>query len=84
MNGRGRLGSAGAFRTGAVNQDRTGLMKSSDETMMPQALKAAGYATASVGKWSQPPLGPADFGFDDYLKFAREDHHNRDKKRKGN
>jgi len=59
-----------AFRTGAVNQDRTGLMKPSDETMMPQVLKAAGYATASVGKWGQLPLGPADFGFDDYLKFT--------------
>ncbi len=59
-----------AFRTGAVNQDRTGLMKPSEETMMPRILKAAGYATASIGKWGQLPLGPADFGFDDYLKFT--------------
>jgi arylsulfatase A len=59
-----------AFRTGAVNQDRTGLMKPSDETMMPKILKAAGYATAAIGKWGQLPLGPADFGFDDYLKFT--------------
>jgi arylsulfatase A len=59
-----------AFRTGAVNQDRTGLMKPSDETMMPRVLKAAGYTTASIGKWGQLPLGPADFGFDDYLKFT--------------
>jgi arylsulfatase A len=58
-----------AFRTGATNQDRTGLMKPSTETMMPKVLKPAGYVTASVGKWGQLPLGPADFGFDEYLQF---------------
>lgn len=59
-----------AFRTGATNQDATGLMKPSVETMMPKALKSAGYVSASIGKWGQLPLGPADFGFDDYLKFT--------------
>jgi arylsulfatase A len=57
------------FRTGAVNQDRTGLMKPSDETFMPSILKPAGYVTACIGKWGQLPLGPAEFGFDDYLTF---------------
>src|SRR5271165_1755429 len=35
--------------------------------MMPQYLKPAGYVTASIGKWGQLPLGPAEFGFDEYL-----------------
>jgi arylsulfatase A len=38
--------------------------------MMPGVLKPAGYVTASIGKWGQLALGPADFGFDDYLKFT--------------
>ena len=58
-----------AFRTGATNQDATGLMKPSVETMMPAILKSAGYVTSAIGKWGQLPLGPADFGFDDYLRF---------------
>ena len=57
------------FRTGATNQDSTGRFKPTDETMMPVILKKAGYVTSSIGKWGQLPLGPADFGFDDYLKF---------------
>ena len=59
-----------AFRTGAVNQDRTRLIKPADETFMPKVLKTAGYVTSAVGKWGQLPLGPAEFGFDDYLKFT--------------
>ena len=59
-----------AFRTGAVNQDMTGLMKPSVETMMPKILKPAGYVTAMIGKWGQLPLAPADFEFDEYLMFA--------------
>lgn len=58
-----------AFRTGAVNQDMTGLMKPTVETMMPKILKQAGYTSSMVGKWGQLPLGPAEFGFDDYLRF---------------
>ena len=59
-----------AFRTGATNQDATGEMKPSAETMMPKVLKPAGYVSAAVGKWGQLPLGPGEFGFDEYLKFA--------------
>jgi arylsulfatase A len=58
-----------AFRTGATSQDRTSLMKPSAETMMPRILKPAGYVTSAIGKWGQLPLGPAEFGFDDYLRF---------------
>jgi len=57
------------FRTGSTNQDATGRFKPTDETMMPVILKQAGYATSCIGKWGQLPLGPAEFGFDDYLKF---------------
>lgn len=59
-----------AFRTGATNQDATGLMKPTVETMTPKVLKQAGYVSAAVGKWGQLPLGPAEFGFDEYLRFA--------------
>lgn len=58
------------FRTGATNQDSTGLMKPSVETMIPNVLRPAGYVTAAIGKWGQLPLDPADFGFDYYLKFT--------------
>jgi arylsulfatase A len=58
-----------AFRTGATNQDATGEFKPSVERMIPSILKPAGYVTSAVGKWGQLPLGPAQFGFDDYLKF---------------
>jgi arylsulfatase A len=58
-----------AFRTGAVNQDQTGLFTPAAETMMPKVLKPAGYVTSMIGKWGQLPLSPSEFGFDDYLKF---------------
>jgi arylsulfatase A len=58
-----------AFRTGATNQDATGRMTTKAETFMPNYLKPAGYVTSCIGKWGQLPLGPAEFGFDDYLKF---------------
>lgn len=58
------------FRTGASNQDATGLMKPTVETMIPKFLKPAGYVSAMVGKWGQLPLGPAEFGFDEHLKFT--------------
>lgn len=57
------------FRTGATNQDATGRFTPAAETMMPKILKSAGYVTAAIGKWGQLPLGPAEFGFDEYLKF---------------
>ncbi|MFM9031914.1 MAG: sulfatase-like hydrolase/transferase [Opitutaceae bacterium] len=58
------------FRTGATNQDATGRFTPKAETMMPAILKQAGYITSSIGKWGQLPLGPADFGFDDYFRFS--------------
>ncbi len=58
-----------AFRTGATNQDATGLIKPTVETMTPKVLKQAGYVSAMVGKWGQLPPGPAAFGFDEHLQF---------------
>jgi arylsulfatase A len=58
-----------AFRTGAVNQDKTGGITPEGETMMPKILKGAGYVTASFGKWGQFGLPPGIFGFDEYLNF---------------
>jgi arylsulfatase A len=58
-----------AFRTGATNQDATGEFSPKAETMIPMVLKQAGYVSTAIGKWGQLPLGPAEFGFDDYLKF---------------
>jgi arylsulfatase A len=58
-----------AFRTGAVNQDKTGEFTPEQETMMPKILKPEGYAAAMIGKWGQLPLMPSDFGFDEYLTF---------------
>lgn len=58
-----------AFRTGATNQDATGLMKPSVETMIPGVLKRGGYVCSMVGKWGQLPLGPRDWGFDDEFRF---------------
>ena len=58
-----------AFRTGAVNQDQTGEFTPAMETMMPKILKQAGYTSSMIGKWGQLPLGPSEFGFDDYLRF---------------
>jgi len=57
------------FRTGAVNQDMTGEIKPSAENFMPAILKKAGYTSSMIGKWGQLPLDPAEFGFDDYLRF---------------
>jgi len=58
-----------AFRTG-MTQNYTGdLVKPENEIMMPKVLKQAGYITAQVGKWNQLPLQPADWGFDEYLRF---------------
>lgn len=58
-----------AFRTGASNQDATTLMKQENEKMIPQILSPAGYVSSCVGKWGQLPLGPGEFGFDNYMRF---------------
>ncbi|NBW96793.1 MAG: hypothetical protein EBR28_08695 [Planctomycetia bacterium] len=59
------------FRTGMTGNDKTAvkLMRDGrkDETMIPKILKARGYATAAAGKWSQIPLEPSDWGFDEYI-----------------
>lgn len=59
-----------AFRTGATNQDATGRITPAKETFMPKVLKQAGYTSTMIGKWGQLPLGSAEFGFDEHLKFT--------------
>jgi arylsulfatase A len=58
-----------AFRTGMTGNDSGPLLKPANEVMMPRMLKTAGYVTAMCGKWAQLPLQPADWGFDEYLRF---------------
>ncbi|WP_462251410.1 sulfatase-like hydrolase/transferase [Ferruginibacter sp.] len=58
-----------AFRTGGVNQDMVGRIKPENEVLTPGVLKAVGYTTSMIGKWSQFSLTPKDFGFDDYVTF---------------
>ena len=57
------------FRTGTTNQDRVGKLEPTKEICLPSVLKTAGYTSLMVGKWSQFPLQPSDFGFDEYMRF---------------
>ncbi len=57
------------FRTGMLTNQSAPAMESKKEIMVPSVLKPAGYVTAQVGKWSQLPLEPGDWGFDEYLRF---------------
>src|SRR5688500_9347141 len=58
-----------AFRTGATSQRSTGRLNPAEEVLIPTILKKAGYVTSAIGKWSQLPLNPSDFGFEDYMRF---------------
>jgi len=58
-----------AYRTGMTGNDSGPLLKPAEEIMTPKVLKTAGYVTAMCGKWSQMPLQPSDWGFDEYLRF---------------
>lgn len=58
------------FRTGMISNGSGNVLQPANEIMMPKVMKSAGYATAQVGKWSQLPLEPGDWGFDEYLRFA--------------
>ncbi|MCX8494968.1 MAG: sulfatase-like hydrolase/transferase [Akkermansiaceae bacterium] len=59
------------FRTGMTGNDKESakIMAEATEIMIPKVLKPAGYVTGQVGKWSQVPLEPSDWGFDEYLRF---------------
>jgi len=57
------------FRTGMLTNQSGGTLSPAKETLTPKVLKPAGYVTAQVGKWSQLPLQPADWGFDEYMRF---------------
>jgi arylsulfatase A len=58
-----------AYHTGMTGNETGSLLKPANEIMMPRVLKPAGYVTAMCGKWSQLPLQPGDWGFDEYLRF---------------
>ncbi len=58
-----------AYHTGMTGNDSGPLLEPGREMMMPRLLKPAGYVTGMCGKWSQLPLQPADWGFDEYLRF---------------
>jgi arylsulfatase A len=57
-----------AFRNGATNQNACTNLDPK-EIVLPRLFKAAGYATACIGKWGQLPGEPGDHGFDDWLRF---------------
>ena len=57
------------FRTGMIGNGSGKALQPANEIMMPKVLKPAGYVTAAVGKWSQLPLQPSDWGFDEYLSI---------------
>jgi arylsulfatase A len=57
------------FHTGMTGNDKESqkVIESGGEIMIPKILNPAGYVTGAVGKWSQVPLSPGDWGFDEYL-----------------
>ena len=57
------------FRTGLINNHSNNAIDPKREIMMPTVLKTAGYVTGSVGKWGELCLGPAEWGFDEYIAF---------------
>jgi arylsulfatase A len=63
------------FRTGLISNNSHNAVAPDRETMIPTVMKAAGYATASVGKWGQICLGPREWGFDEHLVFQGSGHY---------
>ena len=61
------------FRTGMIGNDKDSpkilAAAATSEIMIPKVLKPVGYVTGQVGKWSQVPLEPSDWGFDEFLRF---------------
>ena len=59
------------FRTGMTGNDKESskIMAEGADVMIPRVLKPEGYASAHVGKWSQVPGEPGDWGFDEALRF---------------
>ena len=61
------------FRTGLASNNSFGKANAGTyaptqkEITIATALKAAGYVTASAGKWGQMPLEPSQWGFDESL-----------------
>ena len=57
------------FRTGLISNHSADAISPAREVMIPTVMKKAGYITAQAGKWGQMCLGPAEWGFDEYLVF---------------
>ena len=68
------------FRTGLLGNHDRETVDPKQEVMIPTVMKQAGYVTASVGKWHVGPLGPGEWGFDEYLVFPGSGLYWRDKK----
>jgi arylsulfatase A len=68
------------FRTGLLGNHDREAVDPKREVMIPTVMKQAGYVTASVGKWHVGPLGPGEWGFDEYLVFPGSGLYWRDKK----
>jgi len=63
------------FRTGLINNQSHDAIQPDREVMIPTIMKAAGYVTASVGKWGQMSHGPGEWGFNEYLVFKGSGHY---------
>jgi arylsulfatase A len=73
-----------AFHTGMTGNDSGPRVTPQSEMMIPRVLKPAGYVSAEIGKWGQLKLQPADFGFDEYLRFEGSGVYWRDDSANGN
>lgn len=63
------------FRTGLNSNHSANAIDPKREVMIPTVMKAAGYVTASVGKWGQMCFGPGEWGFDEYLLIRGSGHY---------
>lgn len=58
------------FRTGLISNQSKSAIDPSNEVMIQNVMKSAGYATACAGKWGQMSYGPAEWGFDESIIFS--------------
>jgi arylsulfatase A len=58
------------FRTGLISNQSRSAIDPSNEVMIQNVMKSAGYVTACAGKWGQMSYGPAEWGFDESIVFG--------------
>ncbi|MEI7850961.1 MAG: sulfatase-like hydrolase/transferase [Kiritimatiellales bacterium] len=58
------------FRTGLISNQSKTAIDPSNEVMIQNVMKRAGYVTACAGKWGQMSYGPAEWGFDESFIFS--------------